>query len=214
QSTELSGIVTDSLGTPLAGVSVVLKGTINTGTQTDINGRYILVIPVSEEREQTLVFSLVGYASVEAPIGENRVIDIILTEDSSEIDEVVVVAFGKQKKSELVGSVTSLNPSELRVPSSNLTTALAGKVSGMIAYQRSGEPGEDNASFFVRGVTSFSYARGTLILIDGVEMTSDDLARLQPVDISGFSIMKDAAATALYGARGANGVILVTTKEG
>src|SRR5690606_26116276 len=90
QSTELSGIVTDSLGTPLAGVSVVLKGTINTGTQTDINGRYILVIPDSEEREQTLVFSLVGYASVEAPIGENRVIDIILTEDSSEIDEVVV----------------------------------------------------------------------------------------------------------------------------
>ncbi len=214
QSKEVRGIVTDSLGTPLSGVSVIVKGTVNIGTQTDVNGRYILEIPNAGEREHILVFSLVGYSSTEKLIGTNSVIDVTLNEDSSEIDEVVVVAFGKQKKSELVGSVTSLNPSELRVPSSNLTTALAGKVSGMIAYQRSGEPGEDNASFFVRGVTSFSYARGPLILIDGVEMSSDDLARLQPDDISGFSIMKDAAATALYGARGANGVILVTTKEG
>src|SRR5690606_31151111 len=91
---------------------------------------------------------------------------------------------------------------------------LAGRLAGVIAYQRSGEPGQDNADFFIRGVTTFGYKKDPLILIDGVEFTSTDLARLQPDDIASFSIMKDASATALYGARGANGVILVTTKEG
>src|SRR5690606_7386366 len=98
--------------------------------------------------------------------------------------------------------------------SSNLTTALAGRLAGIIAYQRSGEPGADNADFFIRGVTTFGYNRSPLILIDGVELSTTELARLQPDDIASFSIMKDATATALYGARGANGVILITTKEG
>src|SRR3546814_11892960 len=106
-------------------------------------------------------------------------------------------------------------PSELKVPASNLTTALAGRIAGMIAYQRSGEPGRDNADFFIRGVTTFAESRpDPLILIDGIELTGTDLARLQPDDVATFSIMKDATATALYGARGANGVILFTTKEG
>jgi TonB-linked SusC/RagA family outer membrane protein len=100
------------------------------------------------------------------------------------------------------------------MPTSNLTTSLAGRVAGVISYQRSGEPGRDNAEFFIRGVSTFGYARSPLILIDGIETTSTDLARLQPDDIASFSIMKDATATSLYGARGANGVILVTTKEG
>src|SRR3546814_7755779 len=112
------------------------------------------------------------------------------------------------------GAVTSVNPSELKVPSSKLTTALAGRMAGMIAYQRSGEPGEDNADFFIRGVTTFGYKVDPLILIDNVEVSTTELARIQPDDIASFSIMKDATATALYGARGANGVILVTTKEG
>jgi TonB-dependent SusC/RagA subfamily outer membrane receptor len=102
----------------------------------------------------------------------------------------------------------------LKVPSSNLTTALAGNVAGVIAYQRSGEPGQDNADFFVRGITTFGANTSPLILIDNIELTSTDLARLQPDDIESFSIMKDATATALYGARGANGVIYVTTKRG
>src|SRR5690606_11544351 len=123
-------------------------------------------------------------------------------------------AFGTQKRTDLIGSVTSINPSELKVPSSNLTTALAGRLAGVIAYQRSGEPGADNAVFFIRGVTTFGYKKDPLILIDNIELTSTDLARLNPDDIASFSIMKDATATALYGARGANGVILVTTKEG
>ncbi|WP_262713107.1 SusC/RagA family TonB-linked outer membrane protein [Anseongella ginsenosidimutans] len=126
----------------------------------------------------------------------------------------MVVAFGTQKKKEVVGAVTTITPSELKVPSSNLTTALAGRLAGVVAYQRSGEPGADDADFFIRGVTSFGYKKDPLILIDGIELSSRDLARMQVDDIASFSILKDATATALYGARGANGVILITTKEG
>jgi len=115
----------------------------------------------------------------------------------------------------MVGSVTSISAEELaKTPSSNLTTSLAGRAAGLIAFQRSGEPGEDNANFFIRGVTTFGYKTDPLILIDGVELTATDLARIRPDDIASFSILKDATATAVYGARGANGVILVTTKEG
>ena len=126
-----------------------------------------------------------------------------------------MVAFGKQKKENLLGSVTTVKPGELRAPSSNLTTALGGRIAGLISMQTSGEPGADNAQFFVRGVATFNeYSKGPLILIDNMELSSNDLARLAVDDIESFSIMKDATATALYGSRGANGVILVTTKEG
>ena len=115
----------------------------------------------------------------------------------------------------MVASVTTIKPAELKVPSSNLTSALAGRISGVISYQRSGEPGRDNADFFIRGVTTFGTGKSNpLVLIDGVELSTDDLAKLNTDDIASFSVMKDANATALYGARGANGVILVTTKEG
>ena len=107
-----------------------------------------------------------------------------------------------------------MSAKELRVPSSNLTTALAGRASGLISYQRSGEPGADNAEFFVRGVTSFGYSQSPLILLDGFEITSDDLAALDPDNIEQFAILKDATAAALYGSKGANGVITVTTKQG
>src|SRR5690606_38320713 len=125
------------------------------------------------------------------------------------------VGFGTQKKASLVSSITVVNPKELKGPSSNLTTMLAGRVSGMIAYQRSGEPGADNAQFFIRGLGSFGSGKtDPLILIDGIESTSTDMARLQPDDISAFSVLKDATAAAVYGARGANGVVLITTKTG
>src|SRR5690606_4345215 len=131
------------------------------------------------------------------------------------MEDVVITAFGKAtKRTEMVGSVTSVNPSYLKVPSSNLTTAFAGKIAGMISFQRTGEPGSDNASFFVRGITTFGNNQNPLILIDNIELSATDLAQLQPDDIESFSVMKDAAATALYGARGANGVILVKTKKG
>ncbi|HMR20008.1 MAG TPA: TonB-dependent receptor plug domain-containing protein, partial [Sphingobacterium sp.] len=206
----INGIVTDSNGVPLPGVSVQVKGNSLRGTTTDLNGRYALEVV----RGSTAVFSIVGYESLEVENVQQSTINAVLQVATSQIDDVVVVAFGTQKKKELVGAITSVTPSDLKVPSSNLTTAFAGRIAGMIAYQRSGEPGADNADFFIRGVTTFGYKKDPLILIDGVEFTTTELARLQVDDISSFSIMKDAAATSLYGARGANGVILVTTKQG
>lgn len=206
----VGGLVTDSTGRALSGVSVVVKDKSGFGTTTDNNGRYILDVPA----EAVLVFSMVGYIAQEVSVQNRSIIDITLTVDESNLDEVVVVAFGQQRKRDMVSAVTSVNPSQLKVPSSNLTTALAGNVAGIIAYQRNGEPGQDNADFFIRGVTTFGTNTNPLILIDNIELTPTDLARLQPDDIASFSVMKDATATALYGARGANGVILVTTKQG
>jgi TonB-linked SusC/RagA family outer membrane protein len=207
----ISGIVRDSIGIALPGVSVTVKGKDNIGTTTDLNGGYFLEIP----DHATLVFSMVGYnpREVTPSLGQAN-IDIRLQAATNQMEEAVVVAFGKQKKQDVVGAVTSINPQELKVPSSNLTTALAGRVAGLIAYQRSGEPGNNNASFFIRGVTTFGYKVDPLILIDGVEANTRDLANLQVDDIANFSILKDATATALYGARGANGVILIATKQG
>jgi TonB-linked SusC/RagA family outer membrane protein len=210
QNREVRGTVTDSLGQKLPGVSVVVKGKTTIGTQTDENGRFILDVPEGA----TLLFTMVGFEQQEVMLGSQATLNIVLKDRVSKLDETVIVAFGTQKRTDMVGSVVSVNPSDLKVPSSNLTTALAGKVAGVIAYQRSGEPGQDNADFFVRGVTTFGYKRDPLILIDGVELTVTDLARMQTDDIASFSIMKDATATALYGARGANGVIAVTTKKG
>lgn len=206
---DIRGTVRDSVGV-LPGVSVAIKGT-KIGTTTDQNGKYVLDIP---DGNAVLIFSMVGFATQELPVAGKSILDVTMKSSDNGLDEVVVVAFGKQKKTDLVGSVTSIKPSELKVPSSNLTTALAGKAAGIIAYQRSGEPGADNAEFFIRGVTSFGYKKDPLILIDGIEVTTTDMARLQADDIASFSIMKDATATSLYGSRAANGVILISTKEG
>jgi len=209
QGLKISGTVRDSISI-LPGVSINIKGT-NQGTLSDNNGNYILDIPGANT---VLVFSMVGYLSQEISVQGRETLNVMMKPDVSSLDEVVVVGFGTQKKTDMVGSVTSIKPSDLKVPSSNLTTALAGRAAGVIAYQRSGEPGQDNADFFIRGVTTFGYKTSPLILIDGMELTTTDLARLQPEDIASFSIMKDATSTAVYGARGANGVILVTTKQG
>jgi len=210
QMKRVNGLVVDSAGVSLPGVSVVVKGDSRIGTTTDLNGRYVLEVPSSA----VLVFSMVGFTVNEIPVGNKTVIDVTLQVSSSALEDVVVVAFGTQKKKEVVGAVTTITPSELKIPSSNLTTALAGRLAGVVAYQRSGEPGADNADFFIRGVTSFGYKKDPLILIDGIELSTTDLARMQVDDIASFSILKDATATALYGARGANGVILINTKEG
>ena len=210
QRVRVTGAVVDATNAELPGVTVMEKGTSN-GTVTDLDGNFSLTVA---SNNSVLVFSFVGFESQEIEVGTQRSLSITMEESSQTLDDVVVVAFGTQKKEEIVGSVSTVRPSELKTPSSNLTTSLAGRMSGVIAYQRSGEPGLDNAEFFIRGVTTFGYKKDPLILIDGIELTSTDLARLNPDDISSFSIMKDATATALYGARGANGVILVTTKEG
>jgi TonB-linked SusC/RagA family outer membrane protein len=205
----VKGVITDDSGHPLPGATVTIEGTTR-GVITDMDGSYAIQVRSGEK----LLVSFIGYDNEIIPITAQREINIVLKEKTEELESVTVVAFGKQKKESVLAAITTVDAKDLKVPSSNLTTALAGRMSGLISYQRSGEPGEDDASFFVRGVTSFTYARGPLILIDGIEMSSTDLARIQPDDIASFSIMKDATATALYGARGANGVIMVTTKEG
>ena len=210
QSTLVSGQVVDEGGNPLPGVTVLVEGT-NRGTSTTFEGTYALKI---DDSSQSIQFSYIGFETQSIPVGEQKIIDVILLENLESLEEVQVVAFQKQKKNSVIGSINTINPSELKIPTSNITNAMAGKLAGMISYQRSGEPGADNAEFFIRGVTSFGYANNPLILIDGLEVTTNDLARIEPDNIASFSIMKDATATSLYGARGANGVILVTTKEG
>ena len=210
QSTLVSGQVVDEGGNPLPGVTVLVEGT-NRGTSTTFEGTYALKI---DDSSQSLQFSYIGFETQSILVGKQKIIDVILLENLESLEEVQVVAFQKQKKNSVIGSINTINPSELKIPTSNITNAMAGKLAGMISYQRSGEPGADNAEFFIRGVTSFGYANNPLILIDGLEVTTNDLARIEPDNIASFSIMKDATATSLYGARGANGVILVTTKEG
>lgn len=208
----VKGKITDAGGDPLAGATVQIKGSTR-GVIADVEGNYEFPdCPVGS----TIVVSFIGMETLERVYnGESR-LDFVMQFQADELDEVEVVAFSRQKKESVLASISTVKPAELKVPSSNLTTAFAGRVAGLISYQTTGEPGRDNASFFIRGITTFGAdaKKDPLILIDGIELGPDDLARLNTDDIASFSIMKDATATALYGARGANGVILVTTKEG
>ena len=210
QASLVKGQVVDKEGNPLPGVSVLQLGSTN-GTITSIDGKYAIS---NLNENDSLRFSYVGFNNQVIKVGKQTIINVVLLESASALEEVQVVAFQTQKKNRVIGSINTVNPTELKIAPTNLTNALAGKIAGVISYQRSGEPGQDNAEFFIRGVTSFGYANSPLILIDGLEVTTTDLARMQPDNIASFSIMKDATATALYGARGANGVILVTTKTG
>lgn len=206
----IKGEVNDSSGNPLPGVAIMVEGSSN-GTDTDFDGKYVINV---KKANATLIFSYLGFETKKIKIGNQKIINVILKESASKLDEIQIVAFSKQKKTEVVGSVTSIKVADLKQPTANITNSLAGQISGLIAYQRSGEPGADNAAFFIRGVTTFGFNNSPLILLDGLQITSSDLARLEPDNIASFSIMKDATATSLYGARGANGVVLVTTKEG
>jgi TonB-linked SusC/RagA family outer membrane protein len=205
------GVVKDRAGGMMPLVTVQIKGT-QTGTVTNEKGEF----RIEANLYDSLLFSFVGYKPQTVFISDSRPLNIVMDAQEGSLNEVAVVGYSRQKKSSMVASVTTINPGELRIPSSNLTNSLAGRLAGVVAYQRSGEPGQDNTAFFIRGITSFgaSAKKDPLILIDGIELSTSDLARLNPDDIASFSIMKDALATALYGARGANGVIIVTTKEG
>lgn len=209
---KITGRVLDEYGDVLAGVTIQLAGSTR-GAISDTDGTFTLD---NVPDNANLIISYVGMEQQTVPVKGKNKFEIILKEKVDELEEVTMVAFAKQKKESVLASITTVKPAELKVPSSNLTTSLAGRVAGLISYQRSGEPGQDNASFFIRGITSFGAEskKDPLILIDGIELGTDDLARLNTDDIASFTIMKDATATALYGARGANGVIAVTTKEG
>lgn len=205
------GVVTDSKnGDAIPGASVLVKGS-KRGVTTDLEGKFELTVNPSD----ILVVSFISYTTKEIKVGNQKVMSITLSDEAQTLDEVVVTAFGTgQKKESITGSIQSIRPAELKVPASNLSTAFAGRLSGVIAYQRSGEPGSNGADFFVRGVATMSGATSPLIILDGVEISKADLNSLDPEVIESFSVLKDATASAMYGTRGANGVLIIKTKSG
>lgn len=205
----INGTVWDEQGNPLPGVNVVVKAT-NMGATTDINGNYFLSVP---SKTSILTFSYIGFESQDVKVGNQININVNLKEISTGLNEVVVVGFGSQKRESIVGSITTIDPGRLQQsPTRALSNNLAGQLAGVIAVQRSGEPGVDGSSFWIRGISSFQNAgRSPLILVDGIERSLDDM---DPSEIESFSVLKDAAASAVYGVRGANGVIIVNTKRG
>ena len=207
----VDGKVLDENGEGLPGVSVILKGT-NLGTSTDADGSFHLGIP-DDKSNGILVFSFVGYQSSEINIDHRTSINVQLTPDITSLQEVTVVGFGEQRKISIVGANSSVKVSELKQPVANIGTMLAGRVSGIVQVQRTGEPGRDAANIWIRGLPSWPQYGGVspLILVDGVERSLDNI---DPQDIESFNILKDASATAVYGMRGANGVILINTKSG
>lgn len=211
KQTEIIGIVTDAkTGETVIGASVIIKGT-TTGVTTDFDGKFTLPCNPSN----TLVISYIGYETREIKVGNQKMINIELQEDAKALDEVVVTAFGTgQKKASMVGSVQTIRPGELKVPSANLSNAFAGRLAGVVAVQRGGQPGADGSSFWIRGISTFGGSADPLIILDGVQVSAGDLNAIDPEVIDGFSVLKDATATAMYGTRGANGVMIVTTKSG
>lgn len=206
---EVRGTVRDSTGAVLQGVSVKVKNNQNIGTTTDVNGRYILTVP----DDAILVFTYIGHLTQEMVVEGRDVVDVVLVDDVTGLEEVVIVGFGTQKKQSLVGAQATIKPEELKVPVRDLTTAIAGRLAGVVATQRGGGPGSDGASLFIRGVGTFSDSpREPLLVVDGVPDRS--INNIDPEDIESFTILKDATATAVYGTRGANGVILINTKKG
>ncbi len=211
QVRQIHGKVVDQNGEAVIGANVTIKGNKSVGTITDFDGNFTLNV----SSKDVLVVSFIGYVSQEIKVGNERNFRVVLKEDSETLDEVVVTAFGAgQKKESIVGSIQTVRPNDLKVPSSNLSTSFAGRMAGVVAFQRSGLPGENGADFYVRGISTISGVTSPLIVIDGVEASSADLNALDPEVIEGFSILKDATATAMYGTRGANGVMIVTTKSG
>jgi TonB-linked SusC/RagA family outer membrane protein len=207
QQRTVSGKVTDSSGQPLPGVTVLIKGTTH-GTITDMNGSYFIGnIP----EDATLVFTFVGMRAQEMVVGNQTSINVTLDYDTIGLDEVVVVGYGTQKKANLTGSVASIDGNKIsRQPITQVSQALAGLAPGLTAIQSSGQPGNDGATLRIRGIGSIGASNDPLILIDGVE---GDINRLDGDDIADISVLKDAAAAAIYGSRASNGVILVTTKR-
>lgn len=205
----LRGVIVDSNGEALTGASLLIKGT-DVGTLTDFDGKFSL----SVTRGYTVLVRYMGYRDQEILITGQNNVKIVMEEDITTLQDVVVVGYGTQKKASVVGSVQTIRPSELKVPATSLSQSFAGRLAGVIAVQRTGEPGADGANFWIRGVATTSGITSPLIILDGVQASMDDLNNIAPEMIESFSVLKDATATALYGTLGANGVMIVTTKSG
>ncbi len=212
----VTGRVVDEKGNPIPGATVLIQGTTQ-GVATDADGRYT----INTRPEDALRISFIGYKTEVVPLKGKTKLNVRLNPTAENIEEVTVVAFGEQKKESVVSAITTVDARTLKSSSSDLTSQFAGKIAGIVGWQTGGIPGalteeEMNTKFYIRGITSFQSKANIdpLILIDGVESSKLDLSRMTPEDIETFSVMKDASATAMYGARGANGVILITTKKG
>ena len=206
----VSGTVVDSNKEPLIGVNVTVKDAPGLGTITDIDGRYRIEI----DAYSTLLFSYIGFDTYKVLIKENmKVVNVQMKESSNNvIDEVVITGTGAQKKISVTGAITTVGVKELQTaPGGNLSNALAGNVPGIMAMQTSGQPGQNTSEFWIRGISTFGANTSALVLVDGFERDLDDV---NIEDIESFSVLKDASATAIYGSRGANGVVLITTKHG
>jgi len=208
QSKQVKGKILDEQGQPLIGVTISIKNT-SIGVMSDVDGYYV----INAKEGQTLVFTYLGYKTIEISIPASLTIDVVMREDVKDLDEVVVVGMGQQKKASVIGAITTVRVSDLKTPARSLTNTLAGRMAGVVAVQRSGEPGYDNSDFWVRGISTFGSNKTPLILVDGVER-ADAMANINPEEIESVSILKDASATAVYGVRAANGVVVITTRRG
>ena len=203
---KISGMVLDKEGEPIIGANIKEVNTSN-GVITDINGYFTIFV----SPKAILEVSYIGYKKQSIVVNNRSIYNIVLQESDKTLDEVVVIGYGQQKKSSVVASINSIDAAQLTVKSSNLTTGIAGKLPGVISVQRSGEPGNDGAAFFIRGQSSYGGGTNPLILVDGIPRAMKDI---DVDEIESFTVLKDAAATAVYGAEGANGVVLITSKRG
>uniref|UniRef100_UPI003561BDB4 SusC/RagA family TonB-linked outer membrane protein n=1 Tax=Bacteroides finegoldii TaxID=338188 RepID=UPI003561BDB4 len=208
QSFTLTGTVFDEFNEPVPGANVYVKDKPGVGVTTDIDGKYHLKVSIYD----IIVVSFLGYENFEQRLTKKLDdLKVTLKPSTEHLDEVVVVGMGTQRKVSVAGAITTMEPAQLEVPATNIVNTLAGRVAGVIGVQSSGEPGKNISEFWVRGIGTFGASSGALVLIDGLE---GDLSQVDAADVESFSVLKDAAATAVYGSRGANGVVLVTTKRG
>ena len=206
---QVSGVVVDEHGDPLPGANITVKGHTKVGVITDMDGMFTMRSLLART---IIIVSFMGYKEKEVQIVKNeKNMRIALEPNLQALDEVVVVGMGTQRKISVVGAVTTIDPAAISAPSTSISNMLGGVVPGIIAVSRSGEPGNDTSEFWIRGISTFGANASALVLIDGIEGNLNDL---DPSDIESFSILKDASATAVYGVRGANGVVLVTTRSG
>ncbi len=202
----IRGKIIDSSGAILPGANVTIENTTK-GVVSDFDGYYV----IEAEKGDILVFSYIGFKEQRVEVAERSAIDVIMEEETTLLDETVIIGMGAQRKASVIGSISSVAIDELRTPQRSLTSALSGKIAGATIVQRSGEPGYDEPSFWVRGISSFGASQSPLILVDGVER---QMSNLSIEEIESVSLLKDASATAIYGVRAANGVVLITTRKG
>ncbi|MGJ1319665.1 SusC/RagA family TonB-linked outer membrane protein [Sphingobacterium spiritivorum] len=206
QQTKLNGQVVDEDGNPLSGVSITIKGDTR-AVVTDLKGNFSIDVKQTDQ----IVITFIGMETQTIAVQDQKTIRIVMKALPDELDEVTVIGYGQQKKESIVSSLSTVGPKELTIKQRNLRNILAGQLPGIIAVQRSGEPGNDAAAFFIRGQSSYAGGTSPLVLVDGVPRRMDDI---DVEEIETFTVLKDAAATSVYGAEGANGVVLITSKRG